>query len=111
MENKNIEKIEKVEKAAKALDKGVEAADKQLAAVPSMMGEHRPKIMVGLVVLMVIALLRDPSLAIIGLLLVGFLYSSSILGAVKKQALKKKADKAVLVVEASVEVKKEEELK
>jgi len=103
MENKHIDKIEKAEKVAKSMDKGVVAADEKLSAVPGLMGAHKPKIMVGLTVLMVIALLRDPSLAIIGLVLIGFLYSSSILGAVKKQAMKKKEEK-VVAVEASVEV-------
>lgn len=95
MDNKNLEKVEKVEKAAQALDKGVKAADDKLSAVPSMMGEHKPKIMVGLTVLMVIALLRDPSLAIIGGLVIAFLYSSSIVAAVKKQMQKKTEEKAV----------------
>lgn len=98
--NKNLEKVEKVEKAAQALDKGVKAADDKLSAVPSMMGEHKPKIMVGLTVLLVIALLRDPSLAIIGGLVIAFLYSSSIVGAIKKQMQKKNEEK--------VEVKTEE---
>jgi len=95
MNNKNLEKVEKVEKAAQAIDQGVKVADEKLSAVPSMMGEHKPKIIVGLTSLMVIALLRDPSLAIIGGLVLTFLYSSSILAAVKKQMQKKTEEKAV----------------
>ena len=104
---KKIETVEKVEKAAKALDRGVEMADEKLSQVPSMMGEHKPKIMIALVILGLVALLRDPNLALFGALIAAVLYSSKIISALKLQMLKKAAKKEL---EAVVEPKKEVEV-
>ncbi len=88
-EDKSKKAIEKLEKAAGAMDKGVDWTEEKLSTVPSMLGAHRSKIIVGLVVLFVLALVRDPSLALIGVVIAVILFASQILKAVKDSMNKK----------------------
>lgn len=104
--NKQLEKAEKV---TKALDEGIKKADEKLSEVPSMLGEHRSKVIVGLTLLTLIALVRDQSLLVIGLFLFVVLYSSKIVEQLKKRVDSAKKEEKVEkeTVVTIVEEKKE----
>lgn len=105
---KRLEAMNKAEKVTKALDRGVDMADEKLSQVPSMMGKHKPKIMLAVVLSLVIAFLRDPTLALILALILVVLYSSVILSKLKEQMLKQAAKKEVSKIS---EVTPKEEVK
>jgi len=104
--DKKMENLEKLEKATQALDRGVKMADEKLSAVPGMLGEHKSKVMLILVIAFGIALFRDTSLALIIGLISVVVYSSSIVAVIKKQVEKSATKKEE---SKQIEEKKEEQ--
>jgi ABC-type multidrug transport system fused ATPase/permease subunit len=93
-EDKTQKYLEKGEKVADAMEKGVNWTDDKLKQVPSMMGSHRPKIMVGLAILLVIAVVRDQTMIFLALVIGAVLYAKQILSSMRQMAAKNAAKKA-----------------
>lgn len=83
--NKKIENIEKAEKVAQVIDKGVVKADEIVDNMKKKSGDLGSKIQVGLIIIVVLALVRDSGLLWTALGVFALLFLTKILGIVKKQ--------------------------
>lgn len=83
--DKKIEHIEKAEKVAQVIDKGVVKADEIVDNMKKKSGDLGSKIQIGLIIIVVLALVRDTGLMWTAIGVFALLFLTKILGVVKKQ--------------------------
>lgn len=103
--DKKTETIEKVEKVANVIDKSVMKADEILGSAKTKSGAVGSKVHIGIIVLAVLAMVRDSAMIWIALGVFALLFLKAITATVKKQmgSSQKKTE--------TTEVKTEEEKK
>lgn len=90
--DKKTERIEQAEKVAGAIDKGVNKASEILDSGKQKSGDLGPKIQVGLVLVAILAMVKDPGMIWIALGIGAILFSGKLIAVYKKMTASEKKE-------------------